>query len=83
MQVFATKITSGKALSPVELLIIYSLILVLLPTTAFSQTALKLAIQPIQPELKTREIFQPLADYIKFNTEQLVELVTYPNYISF
>ena len=83
MQVFTTKITSGKALLPAGLLIIYSLILVLLPTTAFSQTALKLVIQPIQSEQKTREIFQPLADYIEFLTEQQVELVTYPNYISY
>ena len=83
MQAFTTKITSGKALSPAGLLIIYSLILLLLPTTAFSQTALKLVIQPIQSEQKTREIFQPLADYIEFITEQQVELVTYPNYISY
>lgn len=83
MQVFTTKITSGKALLPAGFLIIYSLILVLLPTTAFSQTALKLVIQPIQSEQKTREIFQPLADYIEFLTEQQVELVTYPNYISY
>jgi len=83
MQVFTTKITSGKALLPAGLLIIYALILLLLPTTAFSQTALKLVIQPIQSEQKTREIFQPLADYIEFITEQQVELVTYPNYISY
>jgi len=83
MQLFTTKITSGKALLPAGLLIIYSLILLLLPTTAFSQTALKLVIQPIQSEQKTREIFQPLADYIEFITEQQVELVTYPNYISY
>ena len=83
MQLFTTKIMTGKATAPASLLIIFSLILALLPKTAFSQTALRLVIQPIQSEQKTREIFQPLADYIEFITEQQVELVTYPNYISY
>lgn len=78
-----TKIMTGKALAPASLLFIFSLILALLPKSAFSQTALKLVIQPIQSEQKTREIFQPLAEYIQFITEQQVELVTYPNFISY
>jgi ABC-type phosphate/phosphonate transport system substrate-binding protein len=44
---------------------------------------LRLVIQPIQSEQKTREIFQPLADYMQHITGQPVTLITYPNYISY
>ncbi len=55
----------------------------LLPKVASAQEALRLSIQPIQSEQRTREIFQPLADYIQHLTGRKVELVTYPNFLSF
>ncbi|MFW2439004.1 MAG: phosphate/phosphite/phosphonate ABC transporter substrate-binding protein [Arenicellales bacterium] len=60
-----------------------ALLLTMLPATANSQTALRLVIQPIQSEEKTREIFQPLADYMQSLTGQEVEIITYPNFISY
>ena len=55
----------------------------LLPKAAFAQDSLRLSIQPIQSEQRTREIFQPMADYIQHLTGRKVELVTYPNFLSF
>lgn len=83
MQAFTTKIMAGKSPGAGILLMIFLLIFVLLPKTALSQAPLRLVIQPIQSEQKTREIFQPLADYMEFLTGQQVELITYPNYISY
>ncbi len=54
-----------------------------LPNTAYSQDTLRLVIQPFQSEQRTREIFQPLADYMGHITGQKVKLVTYPNFISY
>jgi len=83
MQEFKSKYTSGKASTAASLLIILSLFMVMLPKTALSQEPLRLVIQPIQSEQRTREIFQPLADYMTHLTGQQVDLITYPNYISY
>ena len=83
MQTSTSAITAKKVSITGILLLIFSLILALLPKTALSQEPLRLVIQPIQSEQKTREIFQPLADYMQHITEQPVTLVTYPNYISY
>lgn len=64
-------------------LILVAFIFTILPTTAYSQETLRLVIQPIQSEQRTREIFQPLADYFQHLTGQKVEIVTYPNFISY
>jgi phosphonate transport system substrate-binding protein len=58
-------------------------IMSLIPAVASSQTTLRLAIQPIQSEQRTREIFLPLAEYIEDVTGSSVEIVTYPNFLSF
>jgi len=83
MQRINKRVLANSAFRFSSLLIILSLISVVLPKTAFSQTPLRLVIQPIQSEQKTREIFQPLADYIQTVTGQEVKLITYPNYISY
>ena len=83
MHTFTSRITAGKVSTIGRLLIILSLFVVMLPKTALSQAPLRLVIQPIQSEQKTREIFQPLADYMTHLTGQQVELITYPNYISY
>lgn len=83
MQAFTSRITAGEISTTGRLLIIFSLFLALLPKIALSQEPLRLVIQPIQSEQKTREIFQPLADYMTHLTGQQVELITYPNYISY
>ena len=83
MQSFTSRITAERVSTIGKLLIIFSLVFTLLPKTALSQEKLRLVIQPIQSEQRTKEIFQPLADYIQFLTGQQVELITYPNYISY
>lgn len=83
MQTSTSTITAKKVSITGILLLIFSLILALLPKTALSQEPLRLVIQPIQSEQKTREIFQPLADYMQHITGQPVILITYPNYISY
>jgi len=83
MQEINKSIMANNDLKFSGLVIVLSLILVLFPKAAFSQTPLRLVIQPIQSEQKTREIFQPLADYIQHLTGQEVKLITYPNYISY
>ena len=83
MHTFTSRITAGTVSTIGRLLIILSLFVVMLPKTALSQAPLRLVIQPIQSEQKTREIFQPLADYMTHLTGQQVELITYPNYISY
>lgn len=83
MQISTSTITAKKASITGILLLIFSLIVALLPKTALSQEPLRLVIQPIQSEQKTREIFQPLADYMQHITGQPVTLITYPNYISY
>jgi ABC-type phosphate/phosphonate transport system substrate-binding protein len=50
---------------------------------ALAQTSLVLAVQPIQSEEKTAEIFQPMADYIQVVTGIPTSLNTYPNFISY
>ena len=83
MHTFTSRITAGKVSTIGRLLIILSLFVAMLPKPALSQAPLRLVIQPIQSEQKTREIFQPLADYMTHLTGQQVELITYPNYISY
>lgn len=83
MHTFTSRITAGKVSTIGRLLIILSLFVAMLPKSALSQAPLRLVIQPIQSEQKTREIFQPLADYMTHLTGQQVELITYPNYISY
>ncbi len=50
---------------------------------ALAQTTLVLAVQPIQSEERTAEIFQPMADYIQAVTGIPTSLNTYPNFISY
>jgi ABC-type phosphate/phosphonate transport system substrate-binding protein len=64
-------------------LILAGFIFSLLPNAAYSQDTLRLVIQPIQSEQRTREIFQPMADYFQHLTGQKVEIITYPNFISY
>lgn len=78
-----TKIISGKVEFTAFLVILVAFILSILPNTAYSQETLRLVIQPIQSEQRTRQIFQPMADYFQFLTGQKVEIITYPNFISY
>jgi phosphonate transport system substrate-binding protein len=66
-------------------LFILALIILLAPKISLAQNkdTLTLSIQPTQSEERTREIFQPMADYISQLTGKKVELKTYPNFISF
>jgi phosphonate transport system substrate-binding protein len=82
---FSSVIKSRKIIDTGYLVIILAVIsiLSLVPKAAFAQDTLTLSIQPIQSEERTREIFQPMADYISFLTGKKVELQTYPNFISF
>jgi ABC-type phosphate/phosphonate transport system substrate-binding protein len=64
-------------------LILNAIIFSILPNTAFAQESLRLVIQPIQSEQRTREIFQPMAEYFQHLTGLKVEIVTYPNFISY
>jgi ABC-type phosphate/phosphonate transport system substrate-binding protein len=50
---------------------------------ASAQTTLRLAIQPIQSEQRTKEAFQPMADYIHAVTGTPCEITTFPNFISY
>jgi len=83
MQLFIKKLILGSISRGGYLLGGIALLLTILPATANSQTALRLVIQPFQSEERTREIFQPLADYMQSLTGQEVEVVTYPNFISY
>lgn len=86
---FTTKIMSRKAIDAGYILITLAFILSLLPNNAHSKEAkeakdaLRLVIQPIQSEQRTREIFQPLADYLQHLTGQKVDIITYPNFLSY
>lgn len=63
--------------------IVTTTVMSLIPAVASSQTTLRLAVQPIQSEQRTREIFRPLAEYIENVTGSSVEIITYPNFLSF
>lgn len=88
MQQSNTKIISGKAMDANKSLMIIAFLLTisflsLLPNAVLAQEKLRLSIQPIQSEERTREIFTPMAEYIQQLTGKPVELITYPNFISF
>lgn len=78
-----TKCIAWKVELATFLLILAAFILTILPKTAYSQETLRLVIQPIQSEQRTREIFQPMAEYFQHLTGKKVEIVTYPNFISY
>lgn len=74
---------SGKIQSTGHLLIAAAIFASLIPVTAQSQETLRFVIQPFLSEEKTRESFQPLADYFQELTGKKVEILTYPNFISY
>lgn len=74
---------SGKIQSTGQLLIAAAIFASLIPVTAQSQETLRFVIQPFLSEEKTRESFQPLADYFQELTGKKVEILTYPNFISY
>ena len=80
---FSSVIKSRKIIDTGYLVIILALILSTAPLKGYAQDTLRLSIQPIQSEDRTREIFQPMADYIAFLTGKKVELHTYPNFLTF
>lgn len=83
MQKLATRNISWKIEFTGLSLILAGFIFSLLPNAAYSQDTLRLVIQPIQSEQRTREIFRPMADYFEHLTGQKVEIITYPNFISY
>ncbi len=84
MKKLSTCMLSGKTINIGNLLLILIIIfLSLLPAPVYSQEPLKMVIQPFQTEQRTREIFRPLVEYIESITGQKIELITYPNFISY
>lgn len=83
MLLHAIKNISWKTKLATFSLILNAIIFSILPNTAFAQESLRLVIQPIQSEQRTREIFQPMAEYFQHLTGLKVEIVTYPNFISY
>jgi len=80
---FTTNIMSGKNTDAGLFLSIFACIFTLLPIPALGQETLRLGIMPLQSEERTREIFQPMARYIQHLTGKKVELLTYPNFLSY
>jgi ABC-type phosphate/phosphonate transport system substrate-binding protein len=74
---------SGKIQSTGYLLIAAAIFCSLFPVSAQSQETLRFVIQPFMSEERTRASFQPLADYFQELTGKKVEIVTYPNFISY
>lgn len=86
---YTSEFISRKIQSAGYFLIVATILGSMIPATAQSQETLKsketlrFVIQPFQSEEKTRANFQPLADYFQELTGQKVEIVTYPNFISY
>jgi ABC-type phosphate/phosphonate transport system substrate-binding protein len=80
---YTKNFNSGKVIDAGFLLIIFVIIFTLLPKPVLAQETLRLGIMPLQSEERTREIFQPMSRYIQHLTGQKVELITYPNFISY
>jgi len=83
MMEHAAKYISRKTWGAGYLLIIASMFGTLFSTPALSQEPLRMVIQPFQTEEKTREVYQPLVDYLQSVSGQKIDLVTYPNFISY
>lgn len=77
------KFISGKIQSTGYLLVAVALLGSIIPVPAQSQEPLRMVIQPFQTEQKTRELFQPLVDYLELVSGQKINLITYPNFISY
>ncbi len=77
------KILSGKIQCAGYLLVVVTLLGSIIPVSAQSQEPLRMVIQPFQTEQRTRELFQPLVDYLQTVSGQKINLITYPNFISY
>ncbi len=90
-----TMFTSRKIRAAGYLLIVITILGSIVPISAQSQVSeksqeplqsqkpLRFVIQPFQSEQKTRTNFQPLADYFQKLTGRKVNIMTYPNFISY
>lgn len=53
------------------------------PAASPTQTPLMLAVEPIYGAAKTKERYQPLADYLSLSIERKVRIVTLPNFFAY